>query len=689
MAISKSIKSYISDKIQDINDSKPTAIFEGMLNTNQTRNKQSNIHQQISINKHAKESILKTLMSNLNISVQKQNSENITDFLKLKEMFTSNSFIIKIEEAENYISDLENMLNSICSNSALKWIYEFVEYLNQIGPNRALEYLSSQNLIKTINNKPYDTAILHFIKAYMFLINSEIMNAKKSFLLSLDSYVFFENLFYFANFLVKNGELSKAIWRLKYINQKIDMTTHQSAIFNSLYGLLLYQNQQPKDSIEHYLTSIEKYTQLSIDDIKYKENIILEQQNLAKAYKNLKEYKLAKTTYDNTLKHSKELSGNISEKNRLIIGDTLSDIASIWHIQNKTAEAKDIYQLALNFYLKHTIDDNDDKAIYKTSISIKKIGDIYNDQKNHNNTLENYKSALELLENISNKNPAKYLKDVAIVKNLLADMYITKKDVANAIIMLNDSLKIQQSIYSINKDIKPIDIAKTISLLTACYMQIKRTSEAEISAKQYVQYCKKMSLNYPKDFLPLVADAKTILGRILLQQNKYAESEIELSAALMLRKKLSKSNVEKNFYEIANILDSIGHLNANKKNFVKSEINFKASVQYKNKLAQNITSQYAASYLMSVSNLSYSMIKNDKKIDAINALSDSINICKKVIENKIQNAYMCALKILQSHYNLKKSSKIASYIKALADINRHNKIFQDAKIKIENSEHKG
>jgi hypothetical protein len=83
------------------------------------------------------------------------------------------------------------------------------------------------------------------------------------------------------------------------------------------------------------------------------------------------------------------------------------------------------------------------------------------------------------------------------------------------------------------------------------------------------------------------------------------------------------------------------------------------------------------------------MIKNDKKIDAINALSDSINICKKVIENKIQNAYMCALKILQSHYNLKKSSKIASYIKALADINRHNKIFQDAKIKIENSEHKG
>ena len=98
----------------------------------------------------------------------------------------------------------------------------------------------------------------------------------------------------------------------------------------------------------------------------------------------------------------------------------------------------------------------------------------------------------------------------------------------------------------------------------------------------------------------------------------------------------------------------MAHLNIDNKKFLKAEINLKLSLQYKIKLARKLARKYAASYLMSVVNISYIMTKDTEQKGLIQILTDSMEICKKVIEDEIQNAYPNALKVLTSYNNLKK-----------------------------------
>ena len=240
---------------------------------------------------------------------------------------------------------------------------------------------------------------------------------------------------------------------------------------------------------------------------KYAKNVLIEQQQLARVYIKLKQYKLAKKIYDDSIKYTKKKQDIIIKQERFIIGDILSDFASFWYIQNETNEAKDSCKLAIEFY-KQQINDNDNEAIYKINISIKKLGDIYRQQQKYEDAVDSYTIALTSLEEISKNNLAKYIKDILIIKNILANLFIVRDRVKEAIAMLSNSLKMQQLIYNINKGIRAVDIAKTLSLLNKGYMKTGEFQKAEIIAKQYIKYSKQMVTDSPKEFLPLLAEAK-------------------------------------------------------------------------------------------------------------------------------------------------------------------------------------
>ena len=126
--------------------------------------------------------MMEILISDLDISTKKQNIKGISDRNKLSKLFISNALNDEIDTIREYIFELEYALNSVTHRiDNPQWIYEFAEHLNKSGRAKTMEYLDLQNSAPDIKNRPKDMAILHMIKAYMYIANGEKSKAGNSF----------------------------------------------------------------------------------------------------------------------------------------------------------------------------------------------------------------------------------------------------------------------------------------------------------------------------------------------------------------------------------------------------------------------------------------------------------------------------------------------------------------------------
>jgi tetratricopeptide (TPR) repeat protein len=162
-------------------------------------------------------------------------------------------------------------------------------------------------------------------------------------------------------------------------------------------------------------------------------------------------------------------------KNEYDVAGTLNNLGTLYSDTNAHAQAREVYERALEIYEK-LARDNPKAYLPYVATTLNNLGTLYSDTNAHAQAREVYERALEIYEKLARDNPKAYLPDVAMTLNNLGILYRNTNAHAQAREVYERALEIREKLAHENPKAYEIELSNTIigtSKLYASLLEIK------------------------------------------------------------------------------------------------------------------------------------------------------------------------------------------------------------------------
>ncbi|GGG23779.1 hypothetical protein GCM10011344_25700 [Dokdonia pacifica] len=257
---------------------------------------------------------------------------------------------------------------------------------------------------------------------------------------------------------------------------------------------------------------------------------------------------------------------------------------------------------------------------------------LYHYKKEFQKALVKYEEALEIRRALAKENPYTYLPDVATTLNNLAILHKTKNEFQQALDRHKEALEIRRGLVKENPNICLHDVAVTLNNLANLYSIKNEFSLGLDSYIEALEIRRNLAKENPHIYLPYVATTLNNLGNLYSAKNDLSLSLDSYTEALKIRRDLVEENPRIHLPVIAQTLHNLGNLYSAKDDLSLSLDSYKEALEIRRNLAKENPNSYLPDVAMTLNNLAVLHKARNEFQLALKSYEESLRLYKSLAE---------------------------------------------------------
>ena len=263
-----------------------------------------------------------------------------------------------------------------------------------------------------------------------------------------------------------------------------------------------------------------------------------------------------------------------------------------------------------------------------------------------------YEEALQILRELTKKNPEAYLPDVATSLNNLGNLLCNTNDLKKAQDYQEEALQILRKLAQQNPRAYLPKVATSLNNLGNLLRNTNDLKKAQDYYEEALRILRKLAQQNPEAYKPDVATSLNNLGVLLCDTNDLKKAQDYQEEALQILRKLAQQNPRAYLPKVATSLNNLGNLLRNTNDLKKAQDYYEEALRILRKLAQQNPRAYLPDVAVTQQNLTILYLRLEKKEDAEKAYLEAHDIYQK-LANRHPRAYeITYAKILAMGFNL-------------------------------------
>ena len=241
-----------------------------------------------------------------------------------------------------------------------------------------------------------------------------------------------------------------------------------------------------------------------------------------------------------------------------------------------------------------------------------------------------YEEALQILRELTKKNPEAYLPDVATSLNNLGNLLCNTNDLKKAQDYQEEALQIRRELAKQNPGAYLPKVATSLNNLGNLLRNTNDLKKAQDYYEEALRILRKLAQQNPEAYKPDVATSLNNLGVLLCDTNDLKKAQDYYEEALQILRELAKKNLEAYLPDVAGSLNNLGVLLCDTNDLKKAQDYYEEALQILRKLAQQNPRAYLPDVAVTQQNLTILYLRLGKKEDAEKAYLEAHDIYQKL-----------------------------------------------------------
>ena len=318
---------------------------------------------------------------------------------------------------------------------------------------------------------------------------------------------------------------------------------------------------------------------------------------------------------------------------------------------NDFEKARCHYEEALQI-LRELTKKNPEAYLPDVATSLNNLGNLLCNTNDLKKAQDYQEEALQIRRELAKQNPGAYLPKVATSLNNLGNLLRNTNDLKKAQDYYEEALRILRKLAQQNPEAYKPDVATSLNNLGVLLCDTNDLKKAQDYQEEALQILRKLAQQNPRAYLPKVATSLNNLGNLLRNTNDLKKAQDYYEEALRILRKLAQQNPEAYKPDVATSLNNLGVLLCDTNDLKKAQDYQEEALQILRKLAQQNPRAYLPDVAVTQQNLTILYLRLEKKEDAEKAYLEAHDIYQK-LANRHPRAYeITYAKILAMGFNL-------------------------------------
>ena len=233
-----------------------------------------------------------------------------------------------------------------------------------------------------------------------------------------------------------------------------------------------------------------------------------------------------------------------------------SRYARLLHSLYRFGEARQHYEEALKMY-RELANKNPEKYLPDVAGSLNNLGILLKDINELKQAQTYYEEALVIFQELAKRNPEAYLPYVAMSLNNLGVLFSDINEFKKAQTLLEEALQIYRELAAKNPEAYLPDVAMTLNNLGFLFRGLDEFKKAQEYYEEALQIYRELAAKNPRTYLPAVAMTLNNLGVVLRDINELKQAQPLFEEALQIYRELAEKNPMGYNPEVAQILTDL------------------------------------------------------------------------------------------------------------------------------------
>ena len=269
---------------------------------------------------------------------------------------------------------------------------------------------------------------------------------------------------------------------------------------------------------------------------------------------------------------------------------------------------------------------------YKADIAttLNNLGNLLRKTNDLKQAQDYYEKALQIRRELAKQNPGEYLPDVAVSLNNLGNLLSNTNDLKQAKDHYEEALQILQELAKQDPEEYLPNTAITLNNLGVLLRNTNDLKKAQDYYEEALQIRRELAQKNPEKYKPDVATSLNNLGNLLKHTNDLKQAKDYYEEALQIRRELVQKNPEAYLPDVAASLNDLGNLLSITNDLKQAQDYYEEALQILRELAKQNPEAYLPDLATSLNNLTILYLGLGKKEDAEKAYLEAHDIYQKL-----------------------------------------------------------
>ena len=266
----------------------------------------------------------------------------------------------------------------------------------------------------------------------------------------------------------------------------------------------------------------------------------------------------------------------------------LKELIEAAQIQFSFGEARDFYERLIE--LAPTIEHRFNYAYLLQSLN------DFDEARSH------YEEALQVLRELSKKDPGLHKPNLATTLNNLGNILVTINELRQAQTHYEEALQIRRELAEEDPETYKPDVVASLNNLGILLSTTNELKQAQAFYKEALQILRVLAKQNPEAYKPYVATSLNNLGNLLRDTNDLKQAHAYYKDALQILRELAKQNPEAYKPYVAMTLNNLGILLRDTNELEQARSYYEEALQMRRELSEHNPEAYEPDVAMSLTN---------------------------------------------------------------------------------------
>ena len=233
-----------------------------------------------------------------------------------------------------------------------------------------------------------------------------------------------------------------------------------------------------------------------------------------------------------------------------------SRYARLLHSLNDFDKARQHYEEALRMY-RELANKNPEKYLPDVAKTLNRLGVLLANIDELKQAQTCFEEVLQIFQKLAKKDPEKHLSDVATTLSNLGNLLCLMKELEQAKTHYDEALKVSRKLAKKDPELRKRLIATTLNNRGGLFSEKGKTKQALTDLKKALKIRRELMELKPEVYRPELASSLNNLGSLLCKMNKFKEGQELLEEALPIYRELADKRPQTYNQDIVRVLTNL------------------------------------------------------------------------------------------------------------------------------------